>query len=71
MDTLDNPVIGKAMYSKGYRYRLDFNPDSELASLYIKTIAHACSFLRGDYSKEMCKGGYYITRINADGVIVC
>lgn len=71
MDTLDNPIIGKKMYEKGYRYRLDFNPDSGLASLYIKSIANACELLRHDFKTEMCRGGYFITRINARGVIVC
>ena len=71
MDTLDNPVIGKKMYAKGYRYRLDFHPDSGLASLYVKTIAHVCHLLRREFNTEMCRGGYVITRINADGVIVC
>lgn len=64
-------TIGQKAYKKGYLYKLDFHKDSGLTGLYIKSIKQASQLLQTDFRAEMCRGGWVINRIDADGEFVC
>ncbi len=64
-------TIGQKAYQKGYRYKLDFHEDSNLAGLYVKSVAQASKLLQTDFRTEMCRGGWILNRINVDGEFIC
>lgn len=53
----------KAMYAKGYRYRINFEND-KITPLYAQTVAHIAELFRTMYKHEK---NWKATRIDADG----
>jgi len=67
----ERKTLGQRAYEKGYRYLLEFDEESGMSSLYVKSVKHASQLLKTSFRVEMCRGGWVLNRIKANGEFVC